>query len=1117
VIRRAALWAGSAVAAVLVLLCIIVAWLVATESGARWLLGQASPRLPGALSINAVHGTLIDGLRFRSLSWRDGAVTVLVAELDTEFELLPLLHREVQINELDLRDVDVSVRETPASDSDAGPFSVDLPLTLRIETSSITNAHVTAADKQLIIEKILLGGELSGSSLQIDRFDLQSELGDISLSGDSALNGAYATNANAAWELRLQGQPHMSGILKLRGDTSRYEVAHNLDAPYEVETSGTLALIDGQPIIDLANTWQQIVIQRGDEPAVVAEAGILRLTGSFSELDFDGSTTIVSGDVPSLVFETHGKLVHDRIRFESLSLANDWGHLSADGEVLLAPELNWNFDINLSDVDPSVVDGRLEGKLQVEGRTDGQIDDSKPQLNLEIASIVGDLNGYPITGNGKLSYASEQLRFNDSVIRVGDNRVDFEGSYGQQLQLDARIRFSDLSQLGIGAAGILNGDLDLVSGAQQFQASGEISGASLAWSEYLVDAVNVEFDLPATGNGTVALQVSSAEQGSVAAEIGGQFVDQQWSGTIEKLAVRREPIGEWTLKDAATFSLSQTRFNLGESCLGTTAMEGFICTAIDYEFSGPLQFETSVNALPLAAIPRNLPEGATVLGELRAEASGDLTNGLLNSSLSLEVDGLGLIAAFEGEEVAANFSKAEVNAAVVDNKLNGEFEFRLDNGVDYAAGSVEIADLFDQRSRLTGQGNLEFNNLTSLSFFVPDLANPVGRIFGRIDASGSLMTPEIVGEIGLNGGSVDIRRAGVSVADVELSLRQSKTGELALQGSAKSGDGYLNLNGATSIGAATGMPTEIRLEGENFSIVRLPDLQVSASPAITVLFDERATRVSGELGIPAANITVKTVPETTEKPSPDAVVHRDDELTKPPQRLLFIDVTTNLGEQVSFSGFGLTTGLDGAVRITGDSNSPYRGFGRVVLREGRYRAYGQNLEIESGELVFNGPLANPALNVRATRTASDETVAGIHLTGTPTALKSEVYSEPALGDAEALSYLLTGRPLNNASSEDGDMLNQAAFALGLTTAGNVASRVRNQLGLETLGIQGGAENRQLVAGKRFGNRLFIEYAYGVVDSLGTLLLRYQLSRRLMVESRSGSVRNLDIVYSVKKQ
>lgn len=463
------------------------------------------------------------------------------------------------------------------------------------------------------------------------------------------------------------------------------------------------------------------------------------------------------------------------------------------------------------------------------------------------------------------------------------------------------------------------------------------------------------------------------------------------------------------------------------------------------------------------------------------------------------------------------FEKAALRATVVNNRLDGEFEFKLENSVDHVSGTLGLDNLFDQRSPLRGQGDLELNDLALVSFFLPEVANPKGRVSGRIEAEGSLAAPELRGEIGLRDGAVDIRRAGISVSEIGLLLRQSQAGELSLQGSAKSGEGYLQIDGKTSFSAESGLRSEIRLEGEDFGLSRLPDLQVTASPTIAVLLDDRETRISGELGIPQASITVQSVPEATEKPSADVVVHRGEAAaTIQPRRFLYVDVTTKLGEAVSFNGFGLTTRLEGSVRINGDSRTPYQGRGRVVLREGRYQAYGQNLEIESGELIFNGPLTNPALNVRATRTASDKTVAGIQLTGTPAQLKSEVYSEPPLGDAEALSYLLTGRPLSNASSAEGDMLNQAAFALGLTTAGSVASRIRNELGLETLGFQGSAENRQLVAGKRFGDRLFVEYAYGVVDSLGTLLLRYQLSQRLVVESRSGTVRNVDVVYSVKK-
>ena len=191
--------------------------------------------------------------------------------------------------------------------------------------------------------------------------------------------------------------------------------------------------------------------------------------------------------------------------------------------------------------------------------------------------------------------------------------------------------------------------------------------------------------------------------------------------------------------------------------------------------------------------------------------------------------------------------------------------------------------------------------------------------------------------------------------------------------------------------------------------------------------------------------------------------------------------------------------------------------GKLTLREGRYKAYGQQLQIERGELIFNGPLNNPQLDIRAVRRAQD-VVAGIQLSGTPSQLRSNVFSEPPLSDPEALSYLLTGRPLASATSAgDGDMLNNAAFALGLSGAGSITSQIRSELGLDTLAVEGGAEDGRIIAGKRFGDRLLVEYGYGLIDRLGTLLLRYQLNNRLVLESRTGTVSNLDILYSVKKK
>lgn len=1109
-------WIGGIAFAIVLIAILGVSWLVATQSGARWLLAQASPYFPDALSVEDVSGTLLRGLEFQNVDWQDPKAAVSVAELKARLELIPLLKRELRINTLSISDVNIAIEESQPRKTDSEPFDVSIPVSLRLDNASIDDVHVATTDNEFSIDKIQLAGALSGSELQIQRFDLQSELADIALSGETELTGNFPLDADAGWQLRLPDQPPLSGVLRMRGDAARYEIEHDLSAPYAVETRGTMALIDEGVGLNLDNRWKQIRVQQGNGPAIELLEGVLRITGTTSRLEFDGSSSLLSSGIPATAVQTRGTYEGDRLAFESLSAANDWGRLLVDGGVDLTASPSWVFNLALSELNPAVTDARLRGSFEVVGKTSGRLLENEPNLEVVIEGISGVLNGHPVKGSGLLSYAKDRLQFDDTVIVVGDNRLDLSGSYGPRLQVDAHANLSDLGQLGVGLGGALDANFSIVSELDRFSASGFIAGERLAWDGTVVEELRANFELPAAGDGTVSLQVDMAERGSLAARFDGRFADEQWLGTLASLTVRREPAGEWTLQETTEFSVSRSGLELDTACLGTVSAGGRACVSANYAFSGPLKFETSISGLPVAVLPRDLPQGTRILGDINAKANGDFVAGRLTANASVQISGLGLIASYEGEGVSAKFETASANVDVIDNRLLGEFEFKLEDSSDHASGDVEIADIFDPHSVLAGSGNLALGDLSLVSFFAPDVGNPLGSIAGSIEASGSLMAPEIGGEVSLRDGSADIRRAGISVTEIGLVLQQSKAGEMTLQGGAKSGDGYLEISGETTFGAETGVRSEIRLDGKDFRLIHLPDWQVTASPAITVLFDELQTQVSGELKIPEASINVKTVPETTEKPSADVIVHRGDTATTQRRRLLLVDVTATLGDDVSFSGFGLSTDLQGSVRLSGDSNSPFNAFGRVVLSEGRYQAYGQNLEIENGELIFNGPLSNPALNVRATRTASDKTVAGIHLTGTPVQLRSQVYSEPPLADAEALSYLLTGRPLASANSEEGDMLNQAAFALGLTTAGSVASRIRNELGLETLGFQGGAENRQLVAGKRFGDRLFVEYAYGVVDSLGTLLLRYQLSRRLMVESRSGSVRNVDVVYSVKK-
>jgi len=122
-----------------------------------------------------------------------------------------------------------------------------------------------------------------------------------------------------------------------------------------------------------------------------------------------------------------------------------------------------------------------------------------------------------------------------------------------------------------------------------------------------------------------------------------------------------------------------------------------------------------------------------------------------------------------------------------------------------------------------------------------------------------------------------------------------------------------------------------------------------------------------------------------------------------------------------------------------------------------------------------------------------------------------------MADADALSYLVIGRPLNQATESEGGELSGAAVALGLRQATRLTEQIGQAVGLDQLSLTGdGGETTALVAGKQINSRLYARYAYGVFSRLGTLVLRYKLSRRVALEAGAGETQSIDVLYSVEK-
>jgi len=194
------------------------------------------------------------------------------------------------------------------------------------------------------------------------------------------------------------------------------------------------------------------------------------------------------------------------------------------------------------------------------------------------------------------------------------------------------------------------------------------------------------------------------------------------------------------------------------------------------------------------------------------------------------------------------------------------------------------------------------------------------------------------------------------------------------------------------------------------------------------------------------------------------------------------------------------------------------GTGEIIIHEGRYRAYGQRLDIEDGRLLFTGSsLDNPGLDVRAIRRVNEITV-GLQVGGRLQQPQIELYSIPAMDQTDMLSYLILGRPMETTNSSESQMMSQAALALGLAGGDSLARQVGDQFGLDEMRVESNdtGDQASLVVGRHLSPDLYVSYGVGLVEAINTLRLRYRLAERWHVQVESGEYQGADLLFTIER-
>jgi|GEM_PF-1322511 len=731
-------------------------------------------------------------------------------------------------------------------------------------------------------------------------------------------------------------------------------------------------------------------------------------------------------------------------------------------------------------------------------------------LSSDLASLESlqlSLSGDPSRYAALLNFRGAEISLGEEILHISDAGLEFAG-------------LADSHQLSVSFEG-----------------------------EYLQEAIGIDASL-AGGTEQSATSVQTGEEGLA------------WLGQLERASVSTVG-GDWSLLSPGQLRFSDQQISLSESCWTPSITSTQACVSVTPDGQDRYILDGSIGRLPLqqfnastvseerlmnlAAIP-TLPEGVALEGLARATLYAELEAQALTrfNVVALADDTLLTLRSAAQDQFGADRTEAEINEqAYTWSRLslradyqqgNWQFDSRalldtqgLQDSELALSGEMSAELLIDADGNLDGSSQAEFSDLGWVSAFIPEMRNVTGLLDSSLHIGGTLSEPVFNGDVRINEAGFFLERTGVSYSDLEISLSGTSISSAALEGSLATDDGFLTYSGSLSGFNSPDWQLNLEVEGEAFQVSNLDDLTLHVSPSLNLDANARRIDLAGRLHVPVLHMLLLELPESGVDISRDVVIrnHPEDrpELARSfssGQTSMFdlpitADLVLSLGDEVSFDGFGLQASLAGELEVQQHITGSSFTYGELVVTNGHYRIYGQELSLRDGKLLFLGNYANPALDIRAVREVRGQTV-GVLINGTLNAMRSQLFSSPALPESDVLAVLVTGRPAAQLQSSDGEAVLGAITSLGIERGQSLANDLGDRLGFDTVAITntGNIDSSELTVGKYLTPQVFVRYGVGLFDSVSKIAVDYFINDRLTLQAESGEYQSIDFTYRVER-
>lgn len=850
------------------------------------------------------------------------------------------------------------------------------------------------------------------------------------------------------------------------------------------------------------------------------------LKGDDSHFSADGQFSVASETIPPSQLTLQAKGSYTEIAQADIIVNTLGGQASINAKGSLSP-LALTATVKTENIQPQQfypqVKGNINSQFDISANNPGE----QLQVTTTIQQLNGRLQGYPLSGQGQVDYyqADNQLSIKELAINVAGNQVNADGTLALdasdgQSDLRANINAKQLQRLLPDLRGALSADIVAQGSLSAPEIQAKINAKQLKYQHYqvqslLADAVvslhEDKLSVTAQSNGVrsgetlidkigvelsgkisshrLQVKLDTPKEAAIPNVLlsgqGGLNTDTlMWQGQLSQLRLSNALAGTWQLAKPSQLHVGRGDVNVQQLCL--QQKQAKLC-ADGQITDGNGEFDIAIQRLKTKQFEKYLPNSIALDTTMSGKTKVALQNGIptVNGDLAMKGGTLRLNAG-QGD-IVSKIERFDTKIAIKNNRLESVVDARLSK-----LGAIKITAALPNLNQSVVQANIKIDNkrLDFLEQLVPQLSNVNGHLNGEMRVKGDPNKRlDISGNITLHKTDFDVPQFGTEIRQMTLDIFALNGQQFGFKGGAKAGGGDFVIDGKINPTTRQG---EIDIKGKDFQVANSKKLQVAISPDLRILFAD-SIRVRGEIAIPRALI----VPESTGSKitaSEDVVLPGKKPEKKATNSPLDMEVAIKLGDNVRVASADIETRLRGEIDVRAKPHHAPTASGSIEVQTGEMRIYGQLLNIERGRVIFShGPMTNPALDIRASRTIDDEDITvGANVLGTAKKPEISLFSTPNMPDSSILSYLLFGRPPNSDSFGSAALLQTG----GLVGANALARNMRSSVGLDVLDFS----LTGMEAGKNLSKKMYLGMRSSFFDAINEFLLEYKLSSKWKLES-----------------